>query len=210
MTTQSAVLALQQPEELTPARDWTLTATAFEMLLEQLDDNRDRAAHKYVSLYTKLTRYFDWRGCDMPDWHADETMARVARKIEQGANITNFQGFMFGVARKVVLEAAKQREKEQAILKYLCYVASLEDFLDKLLDQDDLHSRLEAGLLQLTPKNRELLLEYFASSDEKNMEVRRKLAQREGISLNGLRVKVHRLKLTLETYVKSGLDGVVS
>jgi DNA-directed RNA polymerase specialized sigma24 family protein len=203
MTTQNLAVALQQSLELAPASDWTLTATAFELLLKQLDNNPDGAALKYISLYTKLTRYFDWRGCDMPDWHADETMTRVARRIEQGAIITNFQGFMFGVARRVAMEASKEREKEQAILTYLSQASSSHDSLD----QEELLSRLEASLLKLNPKNRELLLAYYASSDEKNMEVRRKLAEREGISINSLRVRVHRFRLILEDYVKSECDG---
>src|SRR5690242_1045255 len=183
MTTQSLSLALQQPVDFAPRRDWTLTATAFESLLKQLDDNREGAALKYVSLYTKLTKYFDWRGCDMPDWHADKTMTRIARRIEQGATITNFQAFMYGVARKIAMEALREREKEQTILTYLSRPAFFQD----CHEEDDLLSRLEAGLRQLTPRNRELLLAYYASGDEKNMEVRRKLAEREGISINGLR-----------------------
>lgn len=202
MTTQNLAVAFQQPIELAAARDWTLTASAFELLLKHLDDDRDTAALKYVSLYTKLTRYFDWRGCHMPDWHADETMTRVARRIEQGAIITNFHGFMFGVARRVAMEVSKEQEKKQTTLTYLSLVASSHDSPD----QEELLSRLEAGLLKLNPKDRELVLAYYASSDEKNIEVRRKLAQHEGISINSLRVRVHRLRLILESYLNAELD----
>src|ERR1051325_3470352 len=191
MITQSVAVAFTSPAELATAREWTLTTNAFELLLKHFDDNRDEAARKYVSLYTKLTRYFDWRGCNMPDWHADETMIRIARRIEQGAIITNFQGFMFGVARKVAMEALKEREREQRILTYLSQAGSSDD------SDEDLLARVEAGLLKLTPTGRELLLAYYA----RNTALRRKLAADEGISLNALRIRVHRLKAMLETYV---------
>lgn len=202
MTTQSVAVAFTSPAELATAREWTLTTNAFELLLKHFDDNREEAARKYVSLYTKLTRYFDWRGCNMPDWHADETMIRIARRIEQGAVITNFQGFMFGVARKVAMEALKEREREQRILTYLSQAESS----DGSLDHENLLARIEAGLLKLTPGGRELLLAYYTGGDDKNREFRRKLAANKGISPNALRIRVHRLKAMLETYLKPDLD----
>ena len=203
MMPQSVIVAFPEATELAPAKDWMLTTEAFELLLNHLDNDRDEAARKYVSLYTKLVRYFDWLASSMPAWHADETMTRIARKIEKGAVITNFQGFMFGIARKVAIEALKEREKEQRALAYLSQAGS--DQPD--LEQEYLLARLEAGLLKLSPRGRELLLAYYATSDDKHMEIRRKLAAREGISVTALRVRVHRLKMMLQTYLEPDLDS---
>jgi hypothetical protein len=103
---------------------------------------------------------------------------------------------MFGVARKVAMEALKEREREQRILTYLSQAGSSDD------SDEDLLARVEAGLLKLTPTGRELLLAYYA----RNTALRRKLAADEGISLNALRIRVHRLKAMLETYVKPELN----
>jgi DNA-directed RNA polymerase specialized sigma24 family protein len=201
MAPQSAALAFAQTTE-SATRDWRLSTESFELLLKQLHPDRDEAARRYVSLYDKLVRYFEWRGSNMSGLYADETMDRIARRIEQGATITNFQGFMFGVARRVVIEALKEREKEQKLLNHLsqsepCHPCSHREYL---------MARIDASLLMIPPTGRRLLIAYYSTGDDKNMKLRRELAQREGISLNALRVRVHRLRAMLETYVKTDLD----
>jgi len=138
----------------------------------------------------------------MAGLYADETMDRIARRIEQGATITNFQGFMFGVARRVVIEALKKREKEQKLLNYLSQAKPYHPCNHR----EYLMARIDASLLMIPPTGRRLLIAYYAPGDDKNMKLRRELAQREGISLNALRVRVHRLRAMLETYVKTDLD----
>ena len=202
MASQSTALAFSQVPEAT-TENWSLTTASFELLLKQLDADREEAAQKYLALYFKLNRFFEWRGCANPDWLADETMTRIARRIEQGITITNFQGFMFVVARKVAIESVKEREKEQKMLTSLS--PQVEDHDDRIY-ADELLARLDAGLLKLPPNGRRLLIAYHAAGDDKNMKIRRELAQREGISLNALRVRVHRLKITLEAYMKTDLD----
>ena len=201
MAPQSAALALAQTTE-SATRDWGLTTESFELLLKQLHADRDEAARRYVALYDKLERYFEWRGSNMSGSYADETMNRIARRIEQGATITNFHGFMFGVARRVAIEALKEREKEQKLLSHLSHAEPNHPCVHR----EYLMSRLEAGLLMMPATGRRLLLAYYATGDDKNMKLRRELAQREGFSLNALRVRVHRLKVMLEIYVKTNLD----
>ena len=203
MASQSVALAFSQVPEPATTGNWSLTTESFELLLKQLDADREEAARKYVALYFKLNRFFEWRGCSNPDWLADETMTRIARRIEQGITITNFQGFMFGVARKIAIESLKEREKEQKMLTSLS--PQVEDHDDRIY-VDELMARLDAGLLKLPPNGRRLLIAYHAAGDDKNMKIRRELAQREGISVNALRVRVHRLKMTLEAYIKTDLD----
>lgn len=202
MAPQSAALALAQTTE-SATGDWRLTSESFELLLKQLHSDRDEAARIYVSLYDKLVRYFEWRASNMSDSYADETMNRIARRIELGATITNFQSFMFGVARKVVMEALKEREKEQKLLDHLSHTEPDHPCTHR----EYLLARIEASLLMIPPTGRRLLIEYYATGDDKNRKLRRELAQREGISLNALRIRVYRLRVILETYVKADLDN---
>src|ERR1700759_5413247 len=97
------------------AKGWELTSEAFNKLLTFLDADRDLAGLKYVTLYGRLTKFFEWRGSAAPDASADETINRVARKIDQGAMVTNFKGFLYGVARNVLIEALREMEKRQTI-----------------------------------------------------------------------------------------------
>jgi len=202
MVPQRAFVASLKATE-SPNTDWTLTPESFELLLRQLHDDPDEAARRYISVYGKLMRYFSWRGCRMPDWYADETMTRIARRLEHGATITNFQGFMFGVAKKVAIEALREQEKEQRTLSCLSQVETNHG----CAYEESLFEHLEAGLLKLPPDSRRLLISYYATGDDKHMKLRRELAQREGISLNALRVRVHRLKSLLEAYIAADLDN---
>ena len=201
MTTQNLAIAFDATVEPLNTGVHTLTANAFELLLKHLDDDREEAARKYVSFHTRLTRYFDWRGYSMSDCLADETMTRIARKIERGVAIVNFQAFMFGVARKVAIEASKAREREHKLVTSLSYGEPSRDRLD-----EEILASVDAALLKLTPSGRELLLAYYGTGDDKNMELRRKLAEREGVSLNALRIRVYRLKSMLEMHVKPSLN----
>jgi len=202
MLPQSAIVAFPQATESAATTDWTLTPKSFELLLKELHDNPDEAARRYVLVYGKLMRYFDWRGCKMPDSDADETMTRIARRIEQGAKITNFHGFMFGVAKMVAKEALRDQEKQQKTLIFL----SKAEADHGCMYPEYLFERLEAGLLKLPPDGRRLLISYYATTDDNNIKLRRELAQREGISLNALRVRVHRLRDLLRAYIEADLD----
>src|SRR5215471_13414988 len=69
-------------------RPWALTAPAFEGLLGALDADRDRAAEEYERLRTRLIGLLRWWGASQPEDLADETLDRVARKIQDGVDIS--------------------------------------------------------------------------------------------------------------------------
>ena len=84
MTEHNAAICDIRPLGRTKSKDWTLSKEAFEKLLSYLDPNYELAAEKYVAFHTKLLKFFEWRGCLVPDLYVDETINRVTRKIEQG------------------------------------------------------------------------------------------------------------------------------
>src|SRR5215813_10489090 len=95
---------------------WTLTQDAFDRLLIAFGGNRESGSEKYLEIRGNLTRFFEWRGCSFPEDHADETINRIARKIEEGEQILNPQGYAMGVARLLLLEILKSRQREQSAL----------------------------------------------------------------------------------------------
>src|SRR5215510_15824025 len=95
---------------------WTLTQEAFDKLLVTLGGDRDSGSEKYLEIRTNLTRFFEWRGCSFPEDHADETINRIARKIDEGEQILNPAGYAMGVARLLCLELMKSRQREQTAL----------------------------------------------------------------------------------------------
>ncbi len=97
-------------------RKWTLTQEAFDKLLIALGGNRESGSEKYLEIRNHLTRFFEWRGCPFPEDHADETFNRIARKVAEGEEILNPSGYAMGVARLLLLEIIKGRQKEQSAL----------------------------------------------------------------------------------------------
>ena len=92
---------------------WELTASALERLLARLDPDATRAAEAYEALRLSLTRFFDWRGAHFPDECADETMNRLARRLDEGAAVADIRSFALGIARLVRLERARSPQVRQ-------------------------------------------------------------------------------------------------
>src|SRR5512138_898422 len=101
----------------TQATEWTLTEEAFTRLLAHLDPERERAGEKYETLRLTLMKFFDWRGAHFPDEYADETLNRVARRIESGETIRDIATYCHGVARMIFLEALRRPEHKKLSLE---------------------------------------------------------------------------------------------
>jgi DNA-directed RNA polymerase specialized sigma24 family protein len=60
----------------------------------------------------RLVRFFEWRGAQVPEDLADETLERVARKLAVGTPIDDLRKYIFGVARFVAREALRPVKPE--------------------------------------------------------------------------------------------------
>jgi hypothetical protein len=86
-----------------------LTPKAFTQLLAKLDPDPEMAGEKYEKLRRLLIKFFECRGSFISDELADETLNRLARKIDEGEEIEkNVFAFSLGIARFVFLEALKR------------------------------------------------------------------------------------------------------
>jgi len=64
-------------------RDWALTQGAFERLLGWLGEDSEPGGKCYLEMRERLVLYFDRKNCFAPDELADETLNRVARRLEE-------------------------------------------------------------------------------------------------------------------------------
>src|SRR4051812_36923841 len=65
-------------------KDWTLTPEAFEKLLNWLnEDDRDQAGRDLLDIHRRLVKFFTCRGCCEPEDVADDTVTRVAGKVDE-------------------------------------------------------------------------------------------------------------------------------
>ena len=113
-------MSMSQP--LSQKVRWQLNQEAFERLLACLDDDRERAGELYNKIRGKLISYFECRDCPFPEDHADETINRVARKLESDEEIRDPVTYVYGVARLLLSDEQQKtylREAECSLITKL-------------------------------------------------------------------------------------------
>lgn len=184
-------------------RNWVLTEESFNKLLEALDPNRRRAAEQYEHLRRSLIRYFEWRGSSYSERDADDTIDRVARKLNEGSIVEDFYTYALGVARNVALESLRGTRQEQA---WFNYAPLLTDDPKVDEDADRRFDCFESCLAQLSTAKRELILAYYEGDQKTKIANRRRLATAVGMPISRLRIQAHRIREKLEACIKDCLS----
>jgi DNA-directed RNA polymerase specialized sigma24 family protein len=189
---------LPEPPAAPPRRRWALTQEAFDKLLAALGPDRESAGKKYLEVRGNLLRFFEWRGCPLPEDHADETINRVAKRVFEGEEILNPTSYFHGAARMLLLEIHKEQAKERQALSELAQA----DYA--VYEFEELEPRvecLERCLASLSQENRELILQYYQGEKGTKIENRKKLTDRFKIPINSLRMRAVRLREKLQACV---------
>lgn len=186
-----------------PNRRWSLTREALERLLGQLGSDSESAAREYETIRRRLIDFFDWRGALSPEALADETLDRVARRLDEGETVEHLRAYCYGVAKRVLLEWEKQRAREQVALR---------DFRPSPAN-DEVSSTVEARvaclercLRELPDDSRELIVGYYQGAGRSHLEGRRLLADRLGITYATLKTRAHRIRARLEEALRGSLE----
>ncbi len=184
------------------ARDSAIPAESFHEILAWLNADPDIAASIYLQLREDLTNIFIWNRCNDPESLADETIDRVARKVHELRK--TFDGdprlFFYGVARNLIRENPK-KIKTQVSLENIdlpAFVVSESQAEDAELLEECLHTCLE----KLGSDKRELILDYYAKEKLAKIRHRTEMARRLGTSVETLRVRVYRIRATLEQCIE--------
>lgn len=190
-------------------KDWTLTREAFERLLALLDTNRELAGQQYENVRRKLIEFFEARGSSSPDSHADETINRVARKLDEGEQVQDFNRYFYGVARLLLKETQRARDKEPIALDLAPIPTTATDDEDQEQRRQDEELRLrcfEVCLSKLPTAHRHLIVEYYREEQGIKIEQRKLQAQALNMSLNALRLRACRIRAELGDCINSCLE----
>lgn len=171
-----------------------LTSEAFELLLQWLDPDRDKAGQKYEAVRRRLITFFYGRGCgEDSEWLSDRTITVVADKVPQ--LIDSYNGnptyYFIGVARKVHKEYLRLKRRMNR---------SPPPPPAGWTEQD--YKCLERCMGQLASAACQMFEEYYCGQESD----RASLAARSGMSLNALRIRVHRIRTTLKACVKDCIE----
>lgn len=178
---------------------WSLTQEAFDKLLSHFSTDRNQSGFLHETARRKLVRFFEWRSFLNAEDYADEVMNRVARRIDEGQVIDNLMAYIWGVARIVLKEALKERER--APLSMEDSPGSLRLKAPVPVEPDARELCLEQCLQNLDEENRRLILGYYAGERREKINNRQQLADELQIPMNALRIRAHRIRKTLETCI---------
>lgn len=177
-----------------------LSSSGFDRLLSKLDADSTLAAEKYEVLRVKLVSCLTWRGCpeSQADALADETLDRVALKLENDTDIENINAYACQVMRFVWLEHRRKHKEDQ----YGDDAPEQEVQPETPEDVDLRMICLRECLAKIAPESsdeRKLILDYYdAPDDSKTKDWRKTLAGKFGLSANSLKVRACRLREKLE------------
>jgi DNA-directed RNA polymerase specialized sigma24 family protein len=177
-----------------PAREWALTQEAFDGLLAWLDRDSHTAARKYEQIRRSLIRFFETRRCVAPDAYADQVIDRVARRLSQGAEVYAADPYFYfqGVAQRVFQEYLRGSHTPIAVPRPLPEDAAR---MQRRLEC------MERCLESLPAETRAMMVEYCAVDKASKKRQREAIAARLGMTVNSLRIRVHRVREQLERCV---------
>jgi len=184
------------------ARDSAVPTEGFEEILAWLNPDREIAATMYVQLRHDLAKIFTFRRCADPEGLTDEVFDRVAKKVHElrPTYVGDPRLYFRAVANNLVKEDLK-RAKTQVSLEEPeppepTTTESDED------DIEDLEECLHSCLQKLSAEDRKLIVNYYAKEKHAKIDHRSELASQSGISVETLRVKVYRLRLSLQRCIE--------
>jgi DNA-directed RNA polymerase specialized sigma24 family protein len=184
---------------------WLLTESAFERLVTWLDENSEPKGERYVVIRRRLAQYFDRKNCSSPFELADETLNRVARRLEQEGEITGStpSQFCFNTARYIVLESRRRPGHEQLNED----LASSPQFSKEGEWEQQRSDCLEKCLQTLEAEDRIIILGYYQGERRARIDNRKLIAAKLGVSMNALTIRACRIRIKLESCIKKCLNN---
>ena len=200
-------------QKVSQKKAWVLSSKAFETLLNWLDEGTDSSGQSYLEMRRRLVAYFDRKNCSTPEELADETLNRLARRLEEEGRIVCDAPaqYCYIVARFVLLEHLRARKDEVPLHDLLRQTGAEEVSAVGAENETAIRERLMNCLETCTQKlelaNRDLIIRYYYGEQRVKIENRRALAQQLGITVNALSIRACRIRDKLEACVRQCVAG---
>ena len=163
---------------------------SFARLMMRLEPASADPHGAYIKCRQRMIKYFQWKGCEDAENLADETLVRLVRKDREGVQIEaeNPYSYVYGIAAHVVQEYLRHKKRDEDIR---------QNWKPSSRTNAPYFGCKRQCFERLPLDKRELLLRYYGSSDSAE-----EIAEKMGISLNSLRLRVCRIKLELQECYK--------
>ena len=190
-------MSIDPPKFERQKNKWELNQESFESLLRWLHSDREQAGRRYEDIRSRLIKIFGSRGCAEPDLLADETINRVAKRVDEVSR--TYEGdpalYFYGVANKIHMEQLRKQKP----IERLAPVPDLDDYEQEYVC-------LEGCIGHLPARSRDLVLQYYEHESQDKIAQHQRLAERLGIGLNALRIRAHRARLVLRKCIINCLE----
>jgi len=170
-------------------KKWDLSEVAFSRLLARLNADPALAGEEYEKLRTRLIYFFERKGCRIAAELGDETINRIARKIEEGHEIRDMYKYSSGVARLVLKEHWDDPRREW---EELDEQLSPKGGDKREIDEDQIEC-MKNCMHSLSVEERELIIKNCTTNKMGKME----MASALGLTINALRLRVFRIRTRL-------------
>ena len=167
-----------------------------------MDPDREPASRAYEALRNKLVDYFDWRGATSPDAMADETLDRIAKKLNEGEVVEHVSAYTYGIARRVLQEAHRRTSRERTAFRFLEH-----DTPPTAAEEDARLPCLKQCLQQLSEENRRIIMAYYDGEGRAHLSERKAVAERFKLSYAALKTRAHRVRGLLEDCLRQCVEG---
>ena len=192
-------------------KDRTPTQGSFQSFLRWLDQGADSGGKTYLEMQRRLVAYFDRKNCRAADELADETLARVAQKLQEKGEITDLTPahYCYVTARFVFLEYLRHAKGTDVALEEMSFssrpaLAAASPLPDPAAaDKERMLECLGLCLKKLSSFDSELILEYYQGERQEKIQRRRRLGERLGLSANALTIRACRIRDRVEQCVRS-------
>ncbi len=186
--------------------------SAFDQLLHAFNADREVAAREFEKRRSKMLYIFAARGCSCAEELADEVFNRVEKKLAAGVAIQNLDAYLLRVAEFVALEHLKKSGSQPLPLDEVETSDLLSEDPEKIADERAHLAKerqrercMKRCWQRLAEAERSKLARYFSEEGRARIENRKWLAQELGISVEALRVEIHRQRAALEKCVRERL-----
>jgi DNA-directed RNA polymerase specialized sigma24 family protein len=187
--------------------EWTLTGSSLQRLLNWLDGGVSSDGQRYVEVRSRLREYFERKNCRTSDDLADETLTRVARRLEE-EGITRAETperYCYIVARFVFLEHLREVKAHPMgadVSRHDGPQSSGENAAETAGARERLLGCLEKCIETLDPLNGLIITRYYIGTERVKIDNRRALAESLGLSMNALTIRACRIRTALEACVR--------
>lgn len=177
-------------------------------LIARFDPNADKAKEKLVFIYGNLIGFFKKCGnlSALPEEYAIETIFRAAQSLKDDQEIKNLSAYIFKVAWNVLHETWREKKNRTTSLEEILVEGEPASYPDDEEERSWFRWKkrrlklMQQCLEKRSSEERALLQQYVEAKAQDAVEA---LAKRLQMSINTLRIQIHRIRKELKLCVKA-------